>query len=76
MNNLGLGLLFLLGENKKIYMEDLIQQIVSINEEKEYLPQNEEKKDKSVQIKKMKNLFVNFIILKPTKEIQIMQKVK
>ncbi|KAL4464468.1 hypothetical protein ABPG72_021161 [Tetrahymena utriculariae] len=76
VNKLGFGLLFLLGENKKIYMEDLILQIVSNNEEKEYLPHTQNVEDKGRQIKKIKNLFVNFIILKPQKEKQIQERIE
>ncbi|KAL4483457.1 hypothetical protein ABPG73_001006, partial [Tetrahymena malaccensis] len=76
VNKLGFALLFLLGENKKIYMEDLILQIVSNNEEKEYLPHTQNVEDRGRQIKKIKNLFVNFIILKPQKEKQIQERIE
>ena len=38
VNKLGFGILFLIGENKKIYMEDLILQLVSRGGSKEYVP--------------------------------------
>lgn len=68
VNKLGFGILFLIDENKKIFMEDLIQQLVSKNGEKDFLPHFQQNGASKERIKKQKNLIVNFVILKPQKE--------
>ncbi|EGR32997.1 PH domain protein [Ichthyophthirius multifiliis] len=70
-NNLGYGVLFTIGEKKKIYIENLLQQFVESGKNKNVQPKFTQEKDQNnnpIKNNKSRNFLVNFIILNEEKD--------